>query len=111
LEWETYRERPGGVSRRCPAPATVQPEALVLDDLENAPATEGFRVGLALDLEDVEREEDDLADADKTGSNPCQPLRLNLYPTPIGAKSHLPAVECIMALPVFLPNALSKSLP
>jgi hypothetical protein len=82
LEWETYRERPGGVSGRRPAPATVQPEALVLDDLENAPATEGFRVGLALDLEDVEREEDDLADADKTGSHPCQPFASTPIPPP-----------------------------
>ena len=63
---DTYRERPRGVARRRPAPSPVQAEALVLNDLEHTAAAEGLGVGLALDLEHVEREEDDLADADKT---------------------------------------------
>lgn len=29
----------------------------------------------------------------------------------IEGATHLPAVECIIAFPVFLPNALSKSAP
>lgn len=50
----TYRERAGGVTGRGPAPATVQTQALVTDDLDDAAAAEGLGVGLALDLEDVE---------------------------------------------------------
>lgn len=61
----TYGEGARGVARRCPAPAPVQAEALVLDDLEHAAAPEGLGVGLALDLEHVEGQEDDLADADQ----------------------------------------------
>ena len=54
-EW-TYRKRARGVSGRRPLPSSVQAEPLVLDDLDNAAATEGLGVGLALDLEDVKRQ-------------------------------------------------------
>jgi hypothetical protein len=64
----TYGERARCIARRGPAPAAVQAEALVLDDLKDAAAAEGLGVGLALDLEHVEREEDDLADADQAVS-------------------------------------------
>lgn len=62
---ETYSEGTRSVTGSSPAPATVQTKALILDDLEETTATESLGVGLALDLEDVEREEDDLADADE----------------------------------------------
>lgn len=58
------RERSRRITRGGPAPAPVQPEALVLDDADDAAAAEGLGVCLALDLEDVEGEEHDLADAD-----------------------------------------------
>lgn len=61
----TYRKRPRGIARRRPAPTPVQPEALVLDDPEHTTAAEGLGVGLALDLEHVKRQENDLADTDQ----------------------------------------------
>jgi hypothetical protein len=47
-----------------PLPATIETKAFVADDGDDAAATEGFGVGLTLNFEDVEREENDLADAD-----------------------------------------------
>lgn len=61
----THRERSGGVSRRRPAPSAVEAEPFILDDRQHTAAAEGLGVGLALDLEDVEREQDDLANADQ----------------------------------------------
>jgi len=46
-------ERAGGVAGHGPAPAAVESGALLGEDAEDAAATEGFRVHLALDLEDV----------------------------------------------------------
>lgn len=60
-----YGERTRRVTGSGPAPATVKTEALIGDDLEETTATESLGVGLTLDLEDVEGEEDDLADADE----------------------------------------------
>lgn len=54
-----------GVAGGGPAGAAVEAHAFVRDDAEDAPAAEGFGVGLAFDLEDVEGEEDDFADADQ----------------------------------------------
>jgi hypothetical protein len=65
----TYRERPGGVAGGCPAPAAVQTEALVGDDPEQTTAPECVGVGLALDLEDVERQQDDLTNANQRTSS------------------------------------------
>lgn len=62
----TYCERTRGISRGRPAPATVQSEALVGDNLQYTSSAEGLGVCLALDLENVERQQDDLADADQT---------------------------------------------
>ena len=68
-----YRKRARRISRRCPAPAAVETEALILDDREHTTATEGLGVRLTLDLQHVQGEEDDLADADKTvvRGQPC----------------------------------------
>jgi len=65
----TYRERPGGVTGCCPAPAAVQTEALVGDDPEQTTTPESLRVGLALDLEHVERQQDDLTNANQRTSS------------------------------------------
>lgn len=59
-------ERARGVSGCGPTPSAVETETLILDDLEHTTAAEGLGVGLALDLENVKREEDDLADTDQT---------------------------------------------
>ena len=48
-----------------PAGAAVEAQALVGDDAEEPPRPERGRVGLSLDLEDVEGQQDDLADADE----------------------------------------------
>ena len=53
-----------GVAGGGPAGAAVEAHAFVRYDSEDAAAAEGFGVGLAFDLEDVEGEEDDFADAD-----------------------------------------------
>lgn len=65
---KAYRERTRGVAGSGPAPATVESKALILDDGEDAAAPESLRVCLALDLEDVQGEQDDLTDTDQTGS-------------------------------------------
>lgn len=62
----THSKRTRRVTGRRPTPATVQSEALVPDDLEHATATERLWVCLALDLEHVEGEQDDLSDTDQT---------------------------------------------
>ena len=65
LDRWTYRERTRRVTGCCPAPATVQAEALVGDDPEQTASTESLGVGLALDLENVERQQDDLTDTNQ----------------------------------------------
>jgi hypothetical protein len=62
----TYRERTGSVTGSSPTPATVQAEALISHNLQNTAAAEGLGVCLTLDLENIEREEDNLADTDQT---------------------------------------------
>jgi len=52
----TYGEGPREVARHGPAPASVQTEAFVGDDLEDSATPEGVRVRLALDLKNVEGE-------------------------------------------------------
>jgi len=61
----THRERSGRVARRRPVPPAIQRPALVPHDSRKAPISERLRVRLPLDLEHVERQEHDLADADQ----------------------------------------------
>lgn len=61
-------ERTGSVTSGGPAPTSVETEALVGNDPHDTTATERLGVCLPLDLEDVEREENDLADTDKATS-------------------------------------------
>ncbi len=65
---KTYRKGTRGISRRSPAPSSVETKALILDNGKDTTSTEGLGVCLALDLEDVEWEEDDFADTDQTAS-------------------------------------------
>lgn len=105
----TYGERARGIASSRPTPATIETETLVTDNLENATALKGLGVRLALDLQDIERQEDNLADADQTrGSSSAVPAIA--AKTCSRCQTHLPAVECMIALPVFFPNADSKSL-
>lgn len=53
-------ERARRIPRRCPAPAAVQVHILVQQDANEAARSERLRVCLALDLEHIEREEDNL---------------------------------------------------
>lgn len=59
-------ERSRSVPHHRPIPPAVQSETLIGENPDKAPLPEGFWVGLTFDLEDVEREEDDFANADKT---------------------------------------------
>lgn len=68
LERRTYRERARGISCSSPAPASVQAEALVGDNLEHTSAPKCLRICLALDLEHVQGQQDDLADTDQATS-------------------------------------------
>lgn len=60
---ETYGERAGRVPGHGPPPPTIQCRTLLHEDADNTSPTEGLRVHLPLDLEGIEREEDDLTDA------------------------------------------------
>lgn len=66
LRERTYSERSGGVTGGSPASTAIETHTLIGDDLEEATATEGLGVGLTLDLQDVQREEDDLTDTNQT---------------------------------------------
>ncbi|KAI7506407.1 hypothetical protein KC367_g185 [Hortaea werneckii] len=59
-------ERTWRIACRRPAPSSVQAEALVANDSQDATATERLRVCLPLDLQHVQRQQDDLANADQT---------------------------------------------
>lgn len=107
----TYSKGTRSVTGGGPAPSSVQAEALVGDDPEDATAAEGLGVCLSLDLENVEGEEDDLSDTDQAALvvSVHFPHMWIMRWGPLS--THLPAVECMMALPVFLPKAFSKSFP
>lgn len=62
----TYREGTGGISGGRPTSAPVQTHALIGNDLEQTTATEGLGVSLTLNLEDVQREKDDLSNTNQT---------------------------------------------
>jgi hypothetical protein len=62
----TYGERSRGVTGGSPASTTVKTHALVGNNLEEATATEGLGVSLTLNLENIQREKDDLSNADQT---------------------------------------------
>jgi len=66
------RERTRRIAGRCPSPAPVQAKALVCNNLHHATAAEGLRVCLALDLEHVEGQEDDLSYADQGAGSRVQ---------------------------------------
>lgn len=63
---KTYRERTGSVPGSRPASTSVQAHTLIGDDLEQATATEGLGVRLTLDLQDIQREENNFSDTDDT---------------------------------------------
>lgn len=62
----SYSERARGVSGSSPAPTTVQAKALISDNLEDTTAPESLGVCLALDLEDIQRQQNDLTNTDQT---------------------------------------------
>jgi hypothetical protein len=66
LKRRAYSERAGCVSSSSPSPASVQAEALVGNNLQDSTATESLGVGLALDLEDIEGQQDDFTDTNQT---------------------------------------------
>jgi hypothetical protein len=101
----TYSKRSRSVTGSSPSSTTVQSHTLIRNDLEETTATESFGVRLSLDLEDVQRKQNDLSDTDQTIT--CQKLDVSLWID----ESNLPAVACMIALPVPFPKVLSKSEP
>lgn len=59
-------ERAWRIAGSGPAPAAVKAESLISNNLEETTATERLRVCLALDLEDVKWEQDNLSDTNQT---------------------------------------------
>ena len=62
----TYSERSGSVTGGCPAGTPVQTHTLIGDNLEEATAAEGLGVRLTLNLQDIQRQQDDLTNTDQT---------------------------------------------
>lgn len=62
---QTYGEGTRRVAGCSPTPAPVKSKALIGNDLEDTAATERLGVRLPLDLENVERKQHNLADADQ----------------------------------------------
>lgn len=69
LRRATYSERARGVSGGSPLPSTVQSHTLIGNDLEKTTALESLWVGLTLDLQDVQWEEDNLSNTDQRTSS------------------------------------------
>ena len=65
-EGDTHCKRTRGITGDSPAPATVERGAFLHEDTDDAAPAERLRVHLPLDLERVEGEQDDLADARQT---------------------------------------------
>lgn len=63
---KAYSKRTRRVAGSRPSSTAVQTHSFIGDDLEQTTATEGFGVGLALDFEHVEGQEDDFTDSDDT---------------------------------------------
>lgn len=66
---EAYSEGARGVTGGSPASTTVQTHTLIGNNLEKATATEGFGVSLTLNLKNIQREQNDLSNADQTKSS------------------------------------------
>lgn len=82
LPWQirTYSKRSRSITGGGPAPATVQAKALIGDNLENAAATESLGVRLALDLQDVQGQENDFANSDQTALHARVSIRPHTQP-------------------------------
>lgn len=105
----TYSERTRSVTSGGPAGTPVETHALIRNDLEETTATEGLGVCLTLNLQNVQREEDDLTNTDQTRTQKLATC-ITKITNPIRI-THLPAVACIIAFPLPFPKALSNSLP
>lgn len=64
----TYSERARCVTGCCPAPAAVETKSFVRDDPEQSATSECLGVCLALDLKNIQGQQNDFTDADKTAS-------------------------------------------
>lgn len=65
-EMMAYSEGTGSVTGSGPTGTTVQTHTLILDNLEQTTAAEGLGVSLTLNFQDVQRQEDNLSNADQT---------------------------------------------
>lgn len=62
----TYRERSRSVTSSCPASTAVQPHTLIFDNLKESPPSKSFGVGLSLDLQDIQWEQNDFSNSNQT---------------------------------------------
>lgn len=77
---DTDRERTRSVTGSCPASTPIETHALVRDNLEQATATEGLGVCLTLDLQNIQREQNNFSDTDQAGGS-SQPSDVQGFPT------------------------------
>lgn len=63
---KSYSEGARSVAGGSPASTTVQTHTLIGNNFEKTTATEGFGVGLALNLKNIQRKQNDLSNADQT---------------------------------------------
>ena len=68
----TYSKRTRGVTSGSPASTAVEPHALVGNNLEETTSTEGLRVCLSLDLQDIKRKKDNFTNTNQTSFRPRQ---------------------------------------
>jgi hypothetical protein len=114
----TNGERTGRVSTHGPSPTSVERETFVLDDVKEGPVSERLRVGLTKDLEDVEREKNDLSDSGQanrrrklTDSASLSFTRCKIFPSRLRRETHDPAAASLNIFPFFSPNCLVKKPP
>jgi hypothetical protein len=88
----THSEGTGGVTGSSPTGTTVQTHTLIRDNLEQTTATEGLGVSLTFNLQDVQREEDDLSNADQTSAYRQLQTRISVEPV---RRFVSPASSCV----------------
>jgi len=112
----SYGKGTWGVSCCCPFPSPVESKTLVTDNFEQSTTSESLRIGLSLNLEDIERQKKDLSNPNQTEQKamliPNPDIHSNIQgKSRLAGVVYLPAVAWSMAFPVPLPNTLSNVVP
>ncbi len=104
----TYRKRPRGISSSGPTRTSVETHPFIGHDSKNASAPKCFGVSLSLDFQDIQRQQNDLANANQTSrlrqrmAAPCCSIYPPCSPPSSGMHDGLPRPlsKCIIE---FLP--------